>query len=70
MIYRGKLIGGKIVFERPPELPEGQEVEVRAVESAEQADLAWLRKFEGIVKDSPTDDSVNVDRILYGQSEE
>ena len=71
MIYRGKLVDGKIVFDQPLPLPEGQEVEVevRPLTGA-QSDLAWLQQFQGIAKDLPPDASQSVDRLLYGQLDE
>ncbi len=70
MIYRGRIKDGKVVFNELLPLPDGQEVEIRPVEHSIENDLAWLKQFEGIATDLPADAAANVDRDLYGQSNE
>jgi hypothetical protein len=70
MIHRGKIVDGKVVFDSPPQFAEGQAVEVRPLATSLEADLSWIKQFEGVVKDLPPDASASVDQVLYGTSEE
>jgi hypothetical protein len=75
MTYRGKIKNGVVVLEGPSGLPEGTEVDVSPVveapekveETAEgKARLERLKPFIGMIKDAPSDLSVNHDHYLYG----
>ena len=79
MAVRGKIRNGKVLLDNPKALPEGTEVEVRAVKKPRPAkktpkgkktpprSLAQrLAPFIGVVKDLPSDMSVNLDHYLYG----
>ena len=80
MTVRGKVKNGKVLLDNPKALPEGTEVEVRAVKKrpakkppkpgktkAPPRSIAdRLRRVIGIAKGLPPDMSINLDHYLYG----
>ena len=77
MTFRGKIKNGKVLLENPKGLPDGTEVEVRAVKKKKSAQTSKpkskprsladrLRPVIGKAKNLPPDMSVNHDHYLYG----
>jgi hypothetical protein len=79
MAVRGRVKNGKVLLDNPKALPEGTEVEIRAVKKARKPTKAPKKKkvaprslaeryasFIGKAKGLPPDMSVNHDHYLYG----
>ena len=79
MTFRGKIKSGKVLLDKPTTLPDGTEVEVRAVKKKPKTKKSpkpkrqpprslaeRLAPFIGAAKDLPPDMSVNLDHYLYG----
>ena len=75
MSYRGHIKNGIVVFDEPADLPEGTEVRVETIstvvnrpESIEHVSTACerLKPLVGVIKDMPSDMSINHDHYLYG----
>jgi hypothetical protein len=75
MVYRGKVVRGKIRLTDPNAFPDGTEVEVRPVRKPRRRAKAKkngsslaerLGPFIGQAKNLPPDMSVQVDHYLYG----
>jgi hypothetical protein len=77
MTVRGKIKNGKVLLDNPKALPDGTEVEVRPVKRKGKKPgkgkkppprslTERLAPFIGVVKDLPSDMSVNLDHYLYG----
>lgn len=74
MTYKGRVKNGVVVLDKPAELPEGAEVSVRPIKgrrtkgkvSRPATVYDRYKQFIGVVKDMPSDMSVNLDHYLYG----
>ena len=80
MTLKGKIKNGRILLDKPHALPEGTEVEVRAVKKPRnkptkkpepkrptQTLADSVRPFIGVAKGLPPDLSANIDHYLYGR---
>ncbi len=78
MANRGTIKNGKVVLDNPEALPDGTEVEVRAIKKPRKAAKTPKRKKQprklaerlapviGKATNLPPDMSLNVDHYLYG----
>ena len=79
MTVRGKVKKGKVLLDNPKALPDGTEVEVRAVKKRKPAKSSSKKKkqpprslaeryaeFIGKARGLPADMSTNLDHYLYG----
>ena len=67
MTYHGRVQGGMIVLDDPKSLPEGTEVEVAPVETAQAPTWAEvLKDVIGAANGLPADSARNHDHYLYG----
>lgn len=69
MTYRGRVKNGVIVLDSPANLPEGAEVDVHPIESADESAPTWAEVFKDIIGKAeglPADSSINHDHYLYG----
>ena len=69
MVYRGKVEKGVVVFQQPPNLPDGTEVVVEAVENKAKKRPTLAEQFAdviGTVPDLPPDMAAQHDHYLHG----
>jgi hypothetical protein len=68
MTYMGKVQGGAVIFDGEEKPREGSVVRVETVEAEQDIRPIGQKLLDlaGIIKDGPSDGSVNVDHYLYG----
>jgi hypothetical protein len=68
MTYRGHVRNGQITLDEPIELPEGTEVRVNILSSADNQPTIWSKLLDlaGTVEGLPPDMAENHDHYLYG----
>lgn len=67
MSFQGTIQNGVVVFDSPPQLPEGTRVEVVLPESTSKPALRdRLAKLAGTVDDLPSDMARNHDHYIHG----
>jgi hypothetical protein len=73
MVFHGHIRNGVVVVDDAAALPDGVEVEIRVIVTAQPLNgsepKSWLR-FSGAVDDLPADASERIDQVLYGRPEE
>lgn len=68
MTYRGRVKNGVIVLDLPAALPEGAEVDVKAVQPVEEIPTLYERMKDviGIIDGLPPDMAENHDHYIHG----